>query len=223
MNEAGHEDRASVGADAGAEDCGTLAMDDDNPLQSIVTCVRAAGDGDVVSIADIVTALGRASFAPLLLVPGLIIISPLSGIPGLSSIGGFIIALISVQMALQRSHVWLPRWILKREVGRDRLNRALDFMERPVRFADRITRPRLELLVQPPLALIPQFLCVACGAAMPFFELVPFSSSLLATAVTLFATALVTRDGLLALFGYIVLGGGGSALFLFVGNAVEAM
>ena len=41
---------------------------------------------------------------------------------------------------------------------------------------------------------------------MPFLELVPFSSSLLGTAVMIMATALLARDGLLALIGSVVIG-----------------
>ena len=43
--------------------------------------------------------------------------------------------------------------------------------------------------------------CILAGLAMPFLELLPLTSSILATAVTLIGLGLLVRDGLLALLG----------------------
>jgi hypothetical protein len=60
--------------------------------------------------------------------------------------------------------------------------------------------------VQPPLSVLPKLVCVLCGAAMPFLELVPFSSSILASAVVLIGLSILARDGLFALLGILVAG-----------------
>lgn len=212
--------------EAQQQDCG----DSDRPLQAVITCVRAAGNKEIrdgedemLSIEDIVSSLGEASFAPLLFVPSIIIVSPLSGIPGLSSLFGILIALIAVQMVIGRSHVWLPRWLMRREMGRERFNKALDVMQKPIGFVDRVTHPRLAVLVSWPISKVLQMLCVLCGAMMPFLELVPFSSSILALAVAFFSMAFVTRDGVLAILGLAVLGGGGALLGFAVGAGIEAV
>jgi hypothetical protein len=70
-----------------------------------------------------------------------------------------------------------------------------------------MTRPRLEILVKPPFSIIPEMLCMLCGLLMPVLELVPLSSSILATAVTFFAVALIVRDGLVALIGILIFTG----------------
>ena len=70
----------------------------------------------------------------------------------------------------------------------------------------RHTRQRFRVLTVPPFRQWLYLLCFLCGAAMPFLELVPFSSSLLGTAVVIMATALLARDGLLALLGSVVIG-----------------
>lgn len=216
--------------DAQKQDCDDITDDDDRPLQAVIACVRAAGNKEIrddeeemLSIKDIVAALGEASFAPLLFVPSIIIVSPLSGIPGLSSLFGILLALIAVQMVIGRSHVWLPLWLMRREMGRARFNKALDVMQKPIGFVDRVTHPRFAMLVTWPFAKVLQVLCVFCGAMMPFFELVPFSSSILALAVAFFSMTFVTRDGVLALLGLAVLACGGALLGFAVGAGIEAV
>lgn len=174
---------------------------------------REAGGSDTVEVSDLVAALGKTSFGALLLVPGLIIVSPLSGIPGLPTVGGITIALIAAQMVFGRRSLWLPAWILRRRMRKTVFDRAVDWLLGPARFVDRITRPRLGILVKPPFSIIPEALCMVCGLMMPVLELVPFSSTILATAVTFFAISLLVRDGLLAVIGITVMAGAVAALF----------
>ncbi|MBB4301334.1 hypothetical protein GGD81_000349 [Rhodobium orientis] len=167
------------------------------------TCEIASGEE--VSVDETVTSLGAASQSALILLPALLAITPLSGIPGASSFFGLTIALVSLQMLIGRDHVWLPGWILRRRISSDKLKSALGFLRRPARFVDRYTRERLHLLMSPPARSLLQAACVACGLVMPFLEVIPFTSSIVAGAVTLFAAALVVRDGLLAAGGIVVL------------------
>jgi hypothetical protein len=51
--------------------------------------------------------------------------------------------------------------------------------------------------------LLPQMLCVLCGLAMPFLELLPFSSSLLGMAVLLISVGFLVRDGVYTLAGLV--------------------
>ena len=86
-----------------------------------------------ITLQEMIAALGSASFAPILLLPALVIVTPLSGIPLLSSICGIGIALIAGQMLIGRRHLWLPRWIQSRSINSARLIRALHMLDRPAR------------------------------------------------------------------------------------------
>ena len=66
--------------------------------------------GDYTSVGDIVDTLGRANFAPLLILPALALVSPLSGVPGFTTLCGLIIAAVSLQQMVHRSSLWLPHW-----------------------------------------------------------------------------------------------------------------
>lgn len=168
--------------------------------------IRNAGEGDEVRVADVIGAAGEHSLIPALLVPALLVVTPLSGIPGLSSALGLTIALIAAQLLINRDHLWLPQWVMRRKFSRDKLGRALDWMERPVGFLDRITARRLTPLVRRPLTSVLELTCLCCGLAMPMLELVPFTSSILGAAVSIMAIALLTKDGLFALGALILIG-----------------
>jgi hypothetical protein len=177
-------------------------------VSEIVETLSDAGDVPSLCVGDIVGRLGNASFGAILLVPAMVIASPASGIPVLPTICGFIIALVAIQMVLGRDHLWLPRWLMARRIDGDRFEATLSYMRKPVRWIDRVTRPRLCWLLRWPLVLPLQLLCVVCGLAMPFMEFVPLSSSFAAFAVCLIAVGFISDDGLFALAGVAVAVGG---------------
>jgi len=108
----------------------------------------------MVSVDDLLARLGSRSFNTLMLVPAVLIVTPLSAIPGVSSLCGILIASAAIQNLLGRDHIYLPRWICRRSVSEQRLTNAIERVRRPVRWLDRQTRPRLEALVQPPFSRI---------------------------------------------------------------------
>lgn len=161
----------------------------------------AAEPEDRPTVGKLLDDLGGASFGYLLFAPAAVVVTPLSGIPGLSSLCGITIALAAAQMLVGRSHIWLPQVILRRRIERRRLRKTLEWLRRPIGWLDRITAPRLEWLLRRPFVLGLQLACLFCGLAMPMLEVVPLSSSILAAAVAVLSVAMVTRDGVFALAG----------------------
>lgn len=187
-----------------------VADDDLQSVTGLLKRVGNAGNGAKrVSVADIIDEIGDNAFAPLLLIPALVLISPISAIPGLSSAFGLIMALISLQMAIGVRRLWLPAFLRNRTLAKSKLDKATHYLERPAAFLDRVTKKRLSALTRWPLSIVPALICVAAASVIPFFELVPMSSTIISTAIALFALAMVTRDGLLLVFGLMVLGGAG--------------
>jgi len=153
----------------------------------------------MVSVDDLLARLGSRSFNTLMLVPAVLIVTPLSAIPGVSSLCGILIASAAIQNLLGRDHIYLPRWICRRSVSEQRLTNAIERVRRPVRWLDRQTRPRLEALVQPPFSRIATGIAGLCGLVMPFLEFIPLSASIVGTAVLFIALGLMARDGLVML------------------------
>jgi hypothetical protein len=164
-------------------------------LLGIVDTIGHETEGTKVSINDIVDVIGPASFTTLLLLPAIAVATPLSGIPLFSSFMGAMIFLVASQMLLGRTQLWLPNWLLKREVKRSLLRFAFRKLRPVLAWLERRTKPRLGLLVMRPLVFIPQLLCLISGLAMPFLEFVPFTSSLVGIAVSCLAVGMLARDG----------------------------
>ncbi len=167
-------------------------------LTDIVDDVLALCDTERVSVGEMTAAFGGAAFLPALLIPAVIVVSPLSGIPFLPTICGIMIFLVAMQMAAQRRKLWLPGWLCRRSIGTRRLKSGMARVRRLARWLDGHSGRRLTLLTRQPTLTLLYLACAVCGLAMPFLELVPFSSSLLASAVCLMGLAMLTRDGLWA-------------------------
>ena len=180
-------------------------------LRAVVERVEELSASDKVSIGEMVAAFGRTSFVPALTIPALIVVTPLSGIPGLSSLCGIVIALIALQMTIRRSHLWVPGVIARRRISGGRLRDATGKLHKVAAWGDRHARPRLRILLHEPFASLSRAAAACCGLAMPFLEFVPFSSSILGAAVLTFAIGFLASDGLWIL---------GAGLFLAAGIAI---
>ncbi|MDQ1901792.1 exopolysaccharide biosynthesis protein [Paracoccus sp. WLY502] len=191
-------------------------MQDKETIQPLLDAAGNASDDRKTSVGQIVESLGENSLTPNLIFVALAVVSPLSGVPLFSSICGITIALISAQMLVGRNHIWLPGFVMSRQIDSDKLDRALKALRRPARWLDRITRPRLTFLVRGPVRKLTQALCMICGLAMPLLEIVPFTSSILGTVVSLLAFGMLARDGLFTLLGlaFLLALGGGVLWFL---------
>ncbi len=178
-----------------------------NPASDVVDEAHASLHGENVTVCEVVEVLGTTSYTPLLLMPALAVISPLSGLPGFTTICGILIAAVALQQMMGRERLWLPDWVQRRSVGTDRIRTVMRWFRKPAKWLDLVTRQRLSILVRPPLVLIPQVLVLLMGAAMPLFELVPFTSSIMGVVITILVMGMFTGDGLLVLGGLVAAAG----------------
>jgi hypothetical protein len=170
-------------------------------LTDVLERLEASLDEDPVRVGHIVEGLGQRSFPALVLVPALLAVSPLSGIPGVTVTVGLIVAFASAQMILGRRSLWLPGFLADRTVPSARVAQAASWLRRPLGFIERFLKPRLTPLVRRPLVYLPLLVMLAIGCAMPVLEIIPTSGSIAAAAVSLMAIGLLTRDGVPVLLG----------------------
>ena len=154
-------------------------------LQDLLDEMEQAGDGDTITIAAVLDVLGTRSFGPMLLLPALVAASPLSGIVGISAFCGLWIALIAAQFVLRRDHVWLPQWMQRRSVSRDKAKSAIAKLKGPAGWIDSFSHKRLTFLLRFPFGYAVGLIILAIGLCMPFLEFVPFSGSAAGIAVSL--------------------------------------
>ena len=176
-------------------------------LTHLLDQLETAGNGDAVSVQDILDATGDRSITPVVLAISLILVSPLSGIPGLPTLSAIVILLVMGQAVLRREYLWLPRVLRNRRVKRSRYAKAIAWMRKPAAWIDRHSQPRLRILTVGPLRWLTLTVCICVPMVWPFLELLPFVTSFGAGALALMTFGLFTRDGLYVVLGYAVVGG----------------
>ena len=178
----------------------------------------AAGDEDDVTLDTVLNHIGRRSFGPIMVLAGIVILMPLVGdIPGVPTTMAIVVLLTAGQLLFRSDHMWLPQWLLKRSVEDEKLCKGIGWMRKPAQFIDGITKHRMTALASGPGVYAIAIGCMLVAAATPVMEFVPFSANLAGAALTLFGLALITCDGLLALFGLLVTTG---AAVLVVYNVI---
>lgn len=153
-----------------------------------------------VSMRDIVAMVGRRWYGPLLVIPGVIMMTPVIGdIPGVPILMGIIVILISTQLLWQKKSVWLPRWILNKKIDSAKVSHLVSWVRPPSRVVDKLARPRIEIVVKQAGLFIISIMSIIISATTPFLELIPFSATLAGIAITLFGISVLSRDGAIAL------------------------
>ncbi len=159
---------------------------------------RAEG-GDDVSIGLIQEIAGQRAAGPMLLLPALIVISPLSIIPGLPTMVGINTILVAGQIALGRDQVWLPKWLTSRCISAKHAKTLLKFLGPVSRMADGMVKRRARFMTGALMRRIGALVCVLVGAIMPLLEFIPFTSTWAASVIAVYALAITARDGWLAM------------------------
>lgn len=150
-----------------------------------------AGEGERISVGDIVDALRDRSFAPLMVIfaaPNVFLF-----IPGSSVFTGLPLILVAVQLCLGRPDLWLPRFVADRSVARAAFSRMVTASVPYVERIERLARPRWwptsYLLAERVIGVATLIL------ALFLFLPIPFANALPALSIIMLALGLSERDG----------------------------
>ncbi|WP_237673918.1 exopolysaccharide biosynthesis protein [Vreelandella profundi] len=181
---------------------------EDSKLMDLIDSIEEMEqDASQVSVNDVVYAVGRRSFGPLLLVAGLITLAPIIGdIPGMPTLMAVLVLLVSGQLLAGREAFWLPNWLLKRSLSREKFDKAIKWMKKPARWIDGLLRVRLPWLTGYIGIRVTAVVCLLIALAMPPMEFIPFSANGAGLALTLLGLGLVARDGVALLLGFALFG-----------------
>lgn len=154
--------------------------------------------GEKVSVGMIREVAGQRAAGPLLLFPALVLVSPLSIIPGVPTLVGISTVLMAGQIALGREQLWLPKWLAERCLPSKQGEKLLGFLKPVSATVDTVAKPRWQALLDGPLRRIGAGLCLMLGLLMPIMEVIPFTSTWARVTVATYGLAITVRDGLLA-------------------------
>jgi hypothetical protein len=168
-------------------------------LEGLLAELAALGEARQVSVRELLDAIGRRSFAPLLLLASLLGFTPLGVVPGGPTLLAVFVILIAGQIAIGCHRVWLPRPMLDLSVRGSGLKKAATRLKPVGRTVDRLIRPRLAFLTEPPFSSALAVMCMLVAFTVPPLELVPLVDIPLWAAMVAFSLALFAHDGALAI------------------------
>lgn len=158
-----------------------------------------AANNREVCIADVLDDFGKRSFGPFIMLPALLELTPVGGIPGVPSFLALIIALTAVQLLMGRDHVWMPGFIQHRAVTGRKLHKAVGKLRGIANWLDAHSKRRMEFLTQGYWTKVAAVIVIVLCCTVPPLEFLPFASSLPMIAIAMLGMALTVRDGALTL------------------------
>ena len=179
------------------DDCETTSFEDED-LTHVLECMipeEAQDNDDKVSIGDVMDNLESRGFGPLLFAPALIAVMPTGGIPGVPTVCGALIVILSVQMLMGKEHPWMPNFVNKISFEEEKLEKGVKYASKVTEKIDKVTRPRIEKLSSSTGKKAVALVCIVAGVSMMPLELVPFAVMIPALSVVLFAIGLISKDG----------------------------
>jgi hypothetical protein len=158
---------------------------------------RPRADGEQgVRVGEVLAVVGRRAYGPLLLVIGLLSVSPVSLIPGATWAFASATLLVAGQMAIGLRRPWLPKRVVDMRIPGKLMRKSVETARPWARFVDRFLQPRLAFLTQTPFANAVALLCaIAAIVTFPlgFIPIAPLAPSV---AIVLFGLGITARDGL---------------------------
>lgn len=177
---------------------------------SDVVEMLGARDGAKLSLGEIVEAFGDRAFGPVMFFFALINMLPWP--PGGTTLTGAPLVLLSMELALGRDTVWIPRWAERVAVDRKTFRKLSGRFLKPLRFTEKLARPRLYVLTgglgQGLIGLACLFLSVVLVLPIWGGNLLP------AVAIGVFSLGIMQRDGLAVLAGWSLTAATVAVLFL---------
>ena len=167
-------------------------------LQSLLDELAGLGQAKSITVKQLLEAIGRRSFAPLLLLASLLGFTPLGMIPTVPTLLAAFIILIAGQIVIGRNTVWLPARMLKLNIDGPKLKKAATKLKPFARVTDKVMRPRFTTLTEPPFSSVLALACIVLALTVPPLELVPLVDMPLWGAMVAFSLALFFHDGVLA-------------------------
>ena len=150
-----------------------------------------------VAVADMVDAVGPRSYGPFLVVPAVVELSPVGGIPGVPTALAGMVVLFAAQMLWGRRRLWIPGWVERRGLAARRLAKVVQTVRPLAQRMDRWFHGRLRALTSGMGVRVAALACIALALTVPPLELFPFASSAPMGAILLIGLAMLVRDGAL--------------------------
>ncbi|SNS81131.1 exopolysaccharide biosynthesis protein [Tropicimonas sediminicola] len=176
------------------------------PLEAMLQDIAAmAGGREAILFGEMLDALGRRGFGPVLTLAAALTLLPTGMVPLVPAVMGVIMLTTSAEMLRGRREIWIPPWLYRRQIPGATLHAAIDRARPTAARLDRLIRPHLTWFARSRL------IAWAIGAVVAVTSLaiiaigaIPGLPFLLAIHPLLFGIGLTTGDGRFVLAGFAI-------------------
>ncbi|GAB3675288.1 exopolysaccharide biosynthesis protein [Salinisphaera aquimarina] len=176
-------------------------MSEPTTLTALLQTLESDGEGPQLSLGEVVAVIGERGYGPLVLMLALIAALPTGAVPGVPSVCGISIALVSMQLVFGKRYPWLPARMRRLAIERQHYARVADRITPWTRRLDRLVRPRLHWFTHGLATRVIGLACVALGLCMIPLEVLPFAAAAPATGIAMMGLGLTGKDGFWVLAG----------------------
>lgn len=183
-------------------------MKDSKPLELLLDDLSDANGQEMVSVGQLVATFEDRPVGVLVTLFGMLALIPfIGGLPGAPIVISLLTLFTLGKPLFGGNGLWVPKFVANREIGTDKLDKAVEGARPWARRVDNLTSERLEFLVAPQAARIVILAVVALLAiSLIPLGLIPGGIAPAALGMLVFGLALSARDGLFALAGYAATG-----------------
>ena len=174
-----------------------VAGDQPLPFSQLLTQILIERDHERLSLSELSAHLRDRAWGGLLLTFAAINLLPLP--PGVTTVTGIPLLVLTAQMAVGRAQPWFPRKLDQRGIGTETLARLSARIAPLEERIERVLKPRLCALTNHRAARV--IGAISFLLSVILWLPIPLGNHAPALAMTLFALALIYRDGVVAILG----------------------
>jgi hypothetical protein len=157
-----------------------------------------------ITLGNLVHTLEEAGFSLIMIIFSLPLLLPTPGLPGVSQSCGAVLLILSLQLIVNRTHIWLPEKLNNRQLNKATLDKVIDKSLPFIMKVERSLRPRITWLTghnggRKLLGV------VAFIGTIPIILPFPFSNTLPAFSICFMALGRLEHDGLFTIIGLFIM------------------
>jgi hypothetical protein len=168
-------------------------------LSDILLAIAQAQDKERISIGDLLMAMQHRALGALIFIFAVPNALPVP--PGVSAVLGAPLLFLTAQLMLGMN-AWLPKFITDRSLLRVDFEKVIVKVAPWLAKAERLMRPRLQLLARGPALNVIGLLCLVLSIVL--FLPIPLGNMLPAVALCILALGVLERDGVWVIIGALV-------------------
>ncbi len=153
-----------------------------------------------MSIQEFAETLMDRSFSIAILILAIPNSIPL-GIPGISTITGFVIMILGLEMMIGCRYLYLPKWISEKQRSTKTLLKLVGWSIGVIEKIEFLIKPRLSLFI-PLIERLAGFTIIVMGFIL--FLPIPFINFIAGICIVIMALGVMERDGLVIIFGIVL-------------------